>query len=151
MLYGARREGAVMRYIAVVLVVLGLAAPAFAAAPSARIEFSSLDNVSRWISGYRNKPEPARLPAAVHALGQYGAFKDVETSGVYVGFMAGVLSANPARAEELIIKMFPVAPTDQWVIVRAIAYSGLPDWKDLLRKMAPRLADRQAMIDKYLQ
>jgi hypothetical protein len=140
-----------MRYLTVSLIVLGLVAPTFAAVPPARIEFTSLDGVSRWISGYRHKPEPARLPAAVHALSQYGAFKDVETSGVYVGFVAGVLSANPGRAEDLITKMFPVAATDQWVIVRAIAYSGLPDWKDQLRKVAPRLTDRQAMIDKYLQ
>src|SRR5262245_6743233 len=109
------------------LVVTGLAVPASAAA-TARIEFTSLDAVSRWISNYRIRPEPARVPAAVQALSQFGAFKDVESSGVYVGFIAGVISANPAKAEALVAKMFPVAPTDQWVIVRAIAYSGHPDW-----------------------
>jgi len=138
-----------MRYLTVVLVVLGLGAPAFAAAPS-RMEFTSLDSVSRWISTYRIKPEPARLPLAVKALSQFGAFKDPETSGVYIGFVAGVISANPAKAEDLIAKMLPVAPNDQWAIVRAIAYSGHPEWKDLMRKFAPRLPQRQAMIDKYL-
>ena len=55
-----------------------------------RIEFTSLDAVSGWISNYRVKPDPARLPAAVRALTQLGAFKDVESSCVYVGFVAGV-------------------------------------------------------------
>ena len=44
----------------------------------------------------------------------------------------------------------PVAPADQWVIVRAIAYSGHPDWKGLLRKFSDRLPLRKVMIEKYL-
>ena len=143
-----------MRYVIAVLIVVGLvvadlAAPASAALPT-RIEFTSLDAVSKWISTYRTKPEPARLPVAVRALSQFGAFKDVESSGIYVGFIAGVISTNPEKAEALIAKMFPIAPVDEWVIVRAIAYSGHPAWKDLLRQVAPRLTSRQVMIDKYL-
>ena len=143
-----------MRYVIAVLIIVGfavadLAAPALAALPT-RIEFTSLDAVSKWISTYRTKPEPARLPVAVRALSQFGAFKDVESSGIYVGFIAGVISTNPEKAEALIAKMFPIAPVDEWVIVRAIAYSGHPAWKDLLRQVAPRLTSRQVMIDKYL-
>src|SRR5262249_59846032 len=87
----------------------------------------------------------------VRALRQFGAFKDVESSGIYVGFIAGVISTNPEKAEALVAKMFPIAPVDEWVIVRAIAYSGHHQWKDLLRQVAPRLTSRQVMIDKYLQ
>src|SRR5581483_11443543 len=36
------------------------------------------------------------------------------------------------------------------VIVRAIAFSGLPDWRNLLRKIAPKMPGRQVMIDAYL-
>jgi hypothetical protein len=43
-----------------------------------------------------------------------------------------------------------VPPEDEWVIVRAIAYSGLPDWRNLLRKVAPRMTGRKVMIDSYL-
>jgi hypothetical protein len=43
-----------------------------------------------------------------------------------------------------------VPPEDEWVIVRAIAYSGLPDWKNLLQKVAPRMPGRKVMIDSYL-
>lgn len=131
-------------------VMVGLGGSASAALPS-RSEFSSLDAVSRWISSYRAKPEPARLPAAIHALSRVGAFKDPESSGIYVGFIAGVIGANPAKADVLVAKMFPIAPADQWAIVRAIAYSGHPDWKGLLRKSAPRMPLRQVMIEKYLE
>jgi hypothetical protein len=136
-----------MRSLIVTLVVLGLAAPAAAAVP---VEFSSSEAVSRWIANYRVKPDPARLPAAVRALSQLGAFKETESSGAYVGFIAGVIGANPATAEQLIARMFPVAPADHWAIVRAIAYSGHPEWKDLLRKFSGRMPLRQVMIEKYL-
>ena len=91
------------RVIAAVIggILVGLRAPASAALPN-RIEFSSLDAVSQWISNYRARPQPAPLPAAVHALSRLGAFKDAEGSGVYVRFIAGVIGANPTRAEELV-------------------------------------------------
>ncbi len=138
-----------MRCVIAILIFVGLVAPASAALPRT-IEFISIDATSRWISNYRARPEPARLPAAVRALSQLGAFKDQESAGVYIGFIAGVISFNPDKAEELIAKMLPLAPADQWVIVRAIAYSGHHDWKGLLRKFSERMPLRQAMIDKYL-
>jgi hypothetical protein len=136
-------------FVIVGLVIAGLVAPASAALPG-RIEFSSIDAVTRWISNYRAKPDPSRLPAAVRVLSQLGAFKDQEGAGVYVGFIAGIIGANRAKAEELIAKMASVAPADQWVIVRAIAYSGQADWKDLLRASAERMPLRKVMIEKYL-
>jgi hypothetical protein len=61
-----------------------------------------------------------------------------------------VLGANPERAEELIGKILPMATADEWVIVRAIAYSGHHDWQRWLRKFGDRLPSRKVMIDKYL-
>jgi hypothetical protein len=95
-------------------------------------------------------PDPARLPDAVRALSQFGAFKEPEGAGVYLGFVAGVLGANPDRAEALIAKMLSIAPVDQWVIVRAIAYSGHPDWQRWMRKFADRMPMRNTMIERYL-
>jgi hypothetical protein len=46
--------------------------------------------------------------------------------------------------------MLPLQPGDQWIVVRAIAYSGHPDWRNLLRRYAKRLPARKVMIDKYL-
>ena len=36
------------------------------------------------------------------------------------------------------------------VIVRAIAYSGLPDCRNLMRRVALRMPGRRVMIDSYL-
>ena len=124
-------------------------APA-AAAPPAGAAFNSTDAMLRWINAYRHKPEPDGLPALVHALSDMQAFKEAESAGAYVGFIAGVLGANPARAEDLIARMLPIAPADHWVLVRAIAYSGLPNWKDLLATFVDRMPTRRAMIDKYI-
>ncbi len=41
-------------------------------------------------------------------------------------------------------------PEDHWFIVRAVAYSGLPNWKELLREFAGRMPDRRVMIEKYV-
>src|SRR5262245_35523693 len=136
--------------IAVAAMTAALAVPALAALPNA-VTFSSLESVSRWMANYRARPEPMRLPAAVRALSQAGAFKEPEAAGVYVGFIAGVIGTNPGKAEELIGRMISIAPAEHWVIVRAIAYSNHPDWKGPLRKFADRMPLRQVMIDKYLE
>jgi hypothetical protein len=139
-----------MRHVITLLVAaLALVAPA-SAAPSHVDEHASLEAVQRWIMAYRHKPEPARVPAAYHALGLIGALKDPEQSGIYVGFLAGVIGTNPARAEQLIGRMFPMPDDAQWVIVRAIAYSGHPQWKHLMLKYASRMPARKVMIEKYL-
>lgn len=77
-------------------------------------------------------------------------FKEPENSGIYLGFIAGAIGSNPAKAEQLVSSFFPVPPQDEWVIIRAIAYSGLPDWRSLLRRIAPRMPGRKVMIDSYL-
>jgi hypothetical protein len=67
-----------------------------------------------------------------------------------VGFIAGVFNSNPDQADRLVARMFPLPADSHWAIVRAIAYSGLPEWKNVLRKAAARMPARQAMVDKYL-
>jgi hypothetical protein len=122
-------------------------AAAVALAPG---ELATSEAVLRWINGYRKHPDVAHVPNALRALSQLGAFKDPENAGVYVGFLAGVIGSNPSRAEDLVGKLFPMPAEDQWVIVRAIAYSGLPEWKTLLRRFAERMPTRRVMIEKYL-
>jgi hypothetical protein len=80
-----------------------------------------------------------------------GVFKDAETSGLYLGFMAGVLSSVPVTdAERMISEMFPLPPEDHIAVVKAIAYSGRPDWQPLLRKFAERMPARAVVIDRFL-
>ena len=136
---------------AVAVISLGLlsiaVAPA-AAAPNATP--LSTGAILDWINNYRHKPDPDQLPVLVHALSTMQAFKDPETSGAYIGFIAGVLGSNPARAKILVARMLPMAPGDRWVIVRAVAYSGLSNWKDLLADFADRMPERREMINRYL-
>ncbi len=97
------------------------------------------------------KREPAHVPEAVQAMSKLGLLKDSENAGVFVGFMAGIIGTNPGQAEVLIGKMFPLPPEDQWALVQAIAYSGLPDWKGVLGRVADRMPSRSLMIGKYLK
>jgi hypothetical protein len=145
-LAGRRRIAAAL--FAALVIILPFA-PA-AAAPPAGGGLTSTDAILKWINDYRHKPEPDGLPNVVRALSGMQAFKDAESSGPYIGFIAGVLGSNPARAEILIAKMLPIAPPDHWVLVRAIAYSGLPDWKEMLATFVDRMPTRRAMIDQYL-
>src|SRR6516164_8245311 len=146
------RRGA---FAAIVGLVIGLSllvaplTPARAVQPPAS-GFNSNEAILRWINEYRRRPDLDRLPAVVHALSAMQAFKAAESSGPYVGFIAGVLGTNAARAPDLIVKMLVIDLADQWVLVRAIAYSGLPNWRELLATFVDRMATRRAMIDKYL-
>lgn len=121
-----------------------------AARPGEPLAFTSRENVLRWINAYRNNPEPDRVPALVKAASAIGLFRDMETAGVYVGFMAGVIETNPKRAEALIKRMFPMPPPDQVAIVRAIAYSGHPRWKRLLARFSERMPARRVLIDRFV-
>lgn len=140
---------AAARLTAVLFVPLILASPPAVAAPRA-LEPASAEAVLGWINQYRLRPEPHRVPQAIRAAGRAGVFKDPESAGVYVGFLAGFLNANPARAEAAITKILPLPPEQQWAVVRAIAYSGLPQWKGLLHGFKMHMPGRVPMIDKYL-
>src|SRR5215813_12218094 len=136
-----------MRFAMAALLALVLAsASTSGAAPSRKkSSFASSEDILRWINTYRLKPDPAKLPAAVKAMSELGVFRDMDAAGIYVGFMAGVLNANPKRAEDLIAKMYPMPPEDQVAIVRAIAYSDLPGWKDLMLKFVERMPARKTL------
>ena len=134
-----------------------IAAALFALIPSAEAAVApeidpraSLGVVQQWIYNYRAKPDYAHVPAAVRVLFHSQTFKEPENAGIYLGFIAGAIGSNPAKAEQLINSFFPVRPEDEWVIVRAIAYSGLPDWRNVLRRVALKMPARRKMIDAYL-
>jgi hypothetical protein len=137
--------------LCVAIVVLAVLIRPAAAVGGRLDELSSRDDVLKWIDGYRNRPDPASVRIAMKVLSQRGALRDSDSAGVYVGFMAGIIGSNPADAEGIVGKVLPaLAEEDQWLMVRAIAYSGLPDWKALLAKFAAGMPSRRVMIDKYL-
>ena len=139
-----------MRIAAFVTALLVLVQPASAAIAPEIDPRASLNVVQQWIYNYRAKPDYAHIPAAVRVLFHSQTFREPENAGIYLGFIAGAIGSNPARAEQLVNSFFPMPPEDEWVIVRAIAFSGLPDWRNLLRKVAPKMPGRQVMIDSYL-
>src|SRR3954467_1656637 len=139
-----------MRHVAIFTALFLLVAPAGAAVTPEMDARASLDVVQRWIYNYRAKPDYAHVPAAVRVLFHSQSFKEPENAGIYLGFIAGAIGSNPAKAEQLVASFFPVPPEDEWVIVRAVAYSGLPDWRNILRRLAPRMPARQVVIEAYL-
>ena len=139
---------------AVIAVVISLALPAFAATKATKEKppqpFAKSEELLKWINGYRLKPEPKRLPAAVKAMSDFGVTKDMDQAGVYIGFTAGVIGSNPDDAEKLVTACFPLPPEDQVLLIKAIAYSGLSDWKVLLTKFVERMPARKMLIEKFL-
>jgi hypothetical protein len=139
-----------MRYVALIAASLMLIEPALAEKTPDIDPRASLAVVQQWIYNYRAKPDYAHVPAAVRVLFHSQSFKEPENAGIYLGFVAGAIGSNPEKAEQLIASFFPVPPEDEWVIVRAVAYSGLPDWRNILRRLEPRMPERKVMIDSYL-
>jgi hypothetical protein len=139
-----------MRFPALAAALLILIEPARAAVDSQIDPRTSLGVVQQWIYNYRAKPDYAHVPAAVRVMFHSQTFREPENAGIYLGFIAGAIASNPAKAEQLVDSFFPVPPEDEWVIVRAIAYSCLPEWRTLLRKIAPKMPGRKVMIEDYL-
>lgn len=142
-----------MRRVVVVFLALLLPASVSAAvrplAPP-QLDVAPKEMILGWINQYRHHPEPDKVPLAVHGMSRLGLLTDTEGAGVYVGFLAGIIASNPDRADELIAKMFPLSAEHQWAVVRAIAYSGRPDWRTLMQRTAERMPARRVMIEKFL-
>jgi hypothetical protein len=142
------------RVITIAVLALILACQGSALAKRAKVKapkpFQSTAELLKWINGYRHDPEPKRVPEAVKAMSAFGATKDMDQAGVYIGFVAGAIGANPDTAEDMVAKMFPLPPEDQILIIKAIAYSGVPGWKNLLGKFVERMPARKDLIDKFM-
>ena len=120
------------------------------ASPEPHGGFTSPDQLMDWISNYRDHKQPWRVPEAVHAMNYYGLFGDEEKAWFCIGFIAGVIGANPKDGPSMIPKMFPMPDKEQAIIIRAIAYSGRPDWRELLEKNSSRMPLRRPLIDDFL-
>jgi hypothetical protein len=140
----------------IVFVLLALLLPAALAAapmrplPNRQLDIAAKEVILGWINGYRHHPEPEQVPPAVKGLSRLGILADTEGAGVYIGFLAGVFAKNPDKIDALIARMFPLSDEHQWAIVRAIAYSGLPDWRTVLQRNAERMPARRVMIERFL-
>lgn len=140
----------VFAFIVLLLLPAALAAAPVRQLPVRQLDIAPKEVILGWINQYRHHPEPEQVPLAVHGLSRLGVLTDTEGAGVYVGFLAGVFAKNPDKVDALIVKMLPMSEEHQWAIVRAIAYSGLPDWRTVLQRNAARMPARRVMIERYL-
>ena len=76
-----------------------IAASRFAASTPDIDPRASLGVVQQWIYNYRAKPDYGHIPAAVRVLFHAQTFKEPENAGIYLGFIAGAIASNPAKAE----------------------------------------------------
>lgn len=129
-------------------VVMGMSARPAGADPVP--VFDKPQHVLAFINGYRERKQPEAIPALVKAMVRLGVIDDPEKSGIYIGFLAGVIQDNQVTAAKLIADMFPMPPPQQVVLIKAIVYSDLPDWKLILRAFTERMPARQVMIRRYL-
>ena len=107
--------------------------------------------ILRFVQGYRVRPEPQHLALTFTAMSRFGIFRDMEQAGVHIGFVGGVLSTmDRETALKSLAKMFPLSPEDQPALIKAIAYSGHPEWKALLSGIAERMPSRAVLVDRYL-
>ena len=141
--------------VAVCLATIALPAVAVDRGPSkqqavAQQLFGTPQKVLAFINNYREEPVPDLLPAFVKAAARHGLLRDDERSGIYFGFVAGVLADNQTKALELAQDMFPLRPEDQIVVIRGLAYSDLPQWKKMLSKISERMPARKVLLSKYL-
>jgi hypothetical protein len=138
-----------MRRLIVGLAALFALAPA-QAAPVRPADLTSTAAVLSWVNDYRHHPAPKDVPAVMRALSRLGGLDHPEASGVYVGFLAGVLASNPDKTEWLVSQCLRLPAQDRWIVVRAVAYSGLPQWKPMLRQVEPRAERYDVLSEKYL-
>ncbi len=112
--------------------------------------FGDANRIQGWIATYRDDPQPQRVPLLVKAMAAQGLLQEQDRAGIYIGFVAGVLADNQVDADKLVTAMFPLPPPAQVLIIKAIAYSGLPDWKQRLGRFVERMPARQILIRRFL-
>lgn len=112
--------------------------------------FPSPEAIQHWIKHYRATPRPQQLPAAVKAMSRLGVFREVDNAGIYFGFVAGVIGSNSKLADKLIGEMFPLPAEDHIVVVRGIAWSGIPEWKAIISRFIERMPARRVLIERHM-
>jgi len=90
-----------LRFAALVTALFVLVEPAASAVAPEIDPHASLSVVQQWIYNYRAKPDYAHVPAAVRVLFHSQTFREPESAGIYLGFIAGAIASNPAKAEQV--------------------------------------------------
>ena len=113
--------------------------------------FSSPEKLMDWVTTYRKHPNPSRVPAAVHAMLDYGLLADEEKEWFCIGFIAGVLGTNPKDGPGAHPAHVPDARQGAGGDHQGHRLFGRPDWRELLEKNSSRMPLRRPLIDDFLQ
>ena len=140
-----------MRAFFVALVALIAAVTASDMALAAPRPQPTKQDVLAWMNAYNPSRDLARAPSVMKAASEIGLLNDPEAAGMYVGFMAGMIGSKPKSADDTVKKLLVLRTADHWAIVRAIAYSGHPDWRGLMTRSAPKIPTRKLMAQRYLE
>jgi hypothetical protein len=120
--------------------------PAFAAVE----KFADADTLGRWITYYYAKPEPARVAEAIRSASSKGFMKNGQSAPPFIGFIAGVISKNPAIAQPLAEQLKSLPVVDQPVLIFGIWYSAYPEAKLLMERLRKSMPKHREMIDNML-
>lgn len=115
-----------------------------------RHSFAKPEEVLAFISSYRDGKPQHRIAEMVRAMSSLGMLREPEECGIYIGFLAGVIGESDDGAVKLITALFPMPPPDQVILIKAIAYSGRTDWRELMMRFVERMPARKVLIERFL-
>ena len=76
--------------------------------------------------------------------------KNGQKAPPFIGFVAGVISRNPSKAESLAEQLTSLPEADQPVVILGIWYSTYPEAKPLLERLTQSMPKHKEMIDHLL-
>jgi hypothetical protein len=135
-----------------VVVAVTLAAPTFGHAQT-HLRGTTLtpDVITGVFQNYYRAPMPERVHEVVQAAIVQGLAETRPKRLALIAFMAGLIADNTAHVERL-ASVFGKLPGEQPErLVRAILYSGRPDWADQITRLKNLWPQHVAMIDRLAE
>jgi len=117
---------------------------------AAEDDFSDANALGRWVTYYYLNPEPHRVADAIRAASSHGFMKNGQKAPPFIGFLAGVMSKNPAMVQTLAQQLTSLPEVDQPVLILGIWYSAFPEARPLLEQLAKSIPRHKGMIDHLL-
>jgi hypothetical protein len=113
-------------------------------------DFSDANALGQWITYYYANPQPHRVADAIRAASSQGLMKGGRKAPPFFGFLAGVISKNPAMAQTLAKQLSSLPEFDQPVLILSIWYSAYPEAKPLLEQLMKSMPKHKEMIEHLL-
>jgi hypothetical protein len=112
--------------------------------------FTAAPQVTRWMSHYYENPQPERVEAAVRYLSKSGYLGKRGSAPAVMGFISGVMAANPAEARTLALRLADLPEAQQPVLLIGLWYSGVPDSAAIFRELLPRMPGQKKRISNFI-